>query len=292
MEIKGIIKKKMKKRLLIMMMAMAATLAAGAQEKNEDPILENYEFEKCGYVDREGKTVIPFIYEDGWPFRNGKAWVQKNGKWGIINAKGETVMDFQFNGAGKLSDSIMFVWCNCDDASQYFIYNHDGVRVNPKTFSSVRSVTGGYIPVTCNEKEGLLDLEGQEALPCEYDFVDNFAEEKLRVRKDNRFRFLDKDLNPLFDETFDYADYFINGMARVCKGSLYGYIDGTGREVIPCEYTYLSYFSNGTADARKGERKFKIDTKGNEVVAPPKAAPKSRSSKAKATKAKNGKSGR
>ena len=275
-----------------MMMAMAATMAAGAQERDEDPILENYEFEKCGYVDREGKTVIPFVYEDAWPFRKGKAWVQKDGKWGMINAKGETVMDFQFNGAGKLSDSIMFVWRDSDGTSQYFIYNYDGARVNPTTFSSVRMETGGYIPVTCNEKEGLLDLEGREALPCEYDFVDNFAEEKLRVRKDGRYRFLDKDLKTLFNETFDYADYFINGMARVCKGSLYGYIDGTGQEVIPCEYTYLSYFSNGTADARKGERKFKIDTKGNEVIAPQKASPKAGSNKGRTTKARNGKSRR
>ena len=260
----------MKKKLLMIMMAVAATMAVGAQESNQDPILHNYEFETCGYVDSEGNTVIPFIYEDARPFCNGKAWVQKDGKWGLINAKGETVMDFQFNGVSKLSDSVVMVWLNGDDASQYMIYSHDGVRVNPKTFSSVRAATCGYIPVACDGREGLLDLEGREALPCEYDMIDNFAEQKLRVRKGGRYTFLDTNLNPAFDASFDYADYFLNGMARVCKGNLYGYIDATGNEVIPCEYTYLSSFSNGTADARKGERKFKINTKGNEVTVAPK----------------------
>lgn len=282
----------MKKKLLIMFMAMTATIAAVAQENTQDPILQNYEFEKCGYVDSEGKTVIPFIYEDAMPFRNGKAWVQKDGKWGIINAKGETVMDFLFDGAAKLSESIMFARRDSDDVAQYIIFNHDGVRVNPKTFSSVRMEIHGYIPVTCNEKEGLLDLEGREALPCEYDFVDNFAEQKMRVQKAGRYIFLDEQLKPVFDTTFDYADYFINGMARVRKGAFYGYIDATGTEVIPCEYTYLSSFSNGKANAQKGERKFKIDTKGNEVIETPKATPKTKTNNAKTSKPKTGKSKR
>lgn len=257
-------------------MAMVAGTAAVAQERSQDPILQKFEFENCGYVDGQGKTVIPFIYEDGRPFCKGKAWVQKDGKWGIINAKGEEVMPFQFNGTGSLSESVMFAWRDSADVSQYIIYTNDGVRVNPKTYSSVRMATGGYIPVTCNGRDGLLDLEGREALPCEYDFVDNFAEHKLCVKKDGRFLFLDEQLQPAFSDTFDNADYFINGMARVRKGAFYGYIDATGAEVIPCEYTYLSYFSNGTATAQKGDRKFKIDTKGNEVKETPKAKPRAR----------------
>ncbi len=283
---------KFEARRLLAMMAMAATMTAVAQEKSQDPILSNYEFENCGYVDSEGKTVIPFIYEDGRPFCNGKAWVQKDGKWGMINAKGETVMDFQFDSTSKLSESIIFVRRDSNDVSQYMIYSHDGVRVNTKTFSSVRAETCGYIPVACNGKEGLLDLEGREALPCVYDFVDNFAERKLRVRKDGRFSFLDENLNPLFNATFDYADYFINGMARIRKGPLYGYIDASGTEVIPCEYTYLSSFSNGTANAQKDERKFKIDTKGNEVVLPPKATQKTKGNSARTAKSRTSKARR
>ena len=37
-----------------------------------------------GYIDKTGKTVVPFEYDSAQSFSEGLAWVQKNGKWGIL----------------------------------------------------------------------------------------------------------------------------------------------------------------------------------------------------------------
>lgn len=44
---------------------------------------------KWGFVDETGKLVIPLIYDDVTSFKDGKAYVKKDGKEGYINKKGE-----------------------------------------------------------------------------------------------------------------------------------------------------------------------------------------------------------
>lgn len=54
---------------------------------------------KSGYIDIDGKTVIPFIYDFAFYFFEGLAAVKKDGKWGYINPSGETVIPFIYDEA-------------------------------------------------------------------------------------------------------------------------------------------------------------------------------------------------
>lgn len=52
---------------------------------------------RFGYIDETGKTVIPFIYENGQYFVNGCACVKKDGLWGVINKQGDWVIQPKYN---------------------------------------------------------------------------------------------------------------------------------------------------------------------------------------------------
>lgn len=66
---------------------------------NDNDIHRVEENGKYGFINNEGKEVIPLEYDDAWFFSEGLAPVMKNGKWGYINLKNELVIDFQFVGA-------------------------------------------------------------------------------------------------------------------------------------------------------------------------------------------------
>ncbi|MBN1523863.1 MAG: WG repeat-containing protein [Spirochaetales bacterium] len=38
--------------------------------------------QKCGYIDKTGKAVLPIQYQDAMAFSNGYAGVRLNDKWG------------------------------------------------------------------------------------------------------------------------------------------------------------------------------------------------------------------
>lgn len=53
---------------------------------------------KIGFINLDGKTIIPFEYEFFCTgFYKGQAGVKKEGKWGVINEKGEAVIPFEYD---------------------------------------------------------------------------------------------------------------------------------------------------------------------------------------------------
>ena len=54
---------------------------------------------KWGFIDADGKEVIEPQYEDARSFSNGYAAVQKDGKWGFINQDNEMVIEPEFDDA-------------------------------------------------------------------------------------------------------------------------------------------------------------------------------------------------
>ena len=70
---------------------------------NSNTLFLSKKDEKYGYLDKEGKTVIDYIYEDGTEQNScGFAAVKKDGLWGSINMIGAVVKEPQVN----LDDSI------------------------------------------------------------------------------------------------------------------------------------------------------------------------------------------
>ena len=52
-----------------------------------------------GFVDKDGKVVIPAQYEEARSFANGMAAVKVDGQWGFIDMEGNIVIEPQFSGA-------------------------------------------------------------------------------------------------------------------------------------------------------------------------------------------------
>jgi hypothetical protein len=137
----------------------------------------------------------------------------------------------------------------------------------------------GFALVILNQKQGLIDKNGEEFIPCKYDkiigttimytnvalsvfFVDGFVTAML----DNKYGFIDingKEITP-----FKYSDArpFTNGMAAVEYNGKCGFINTNGEEVIPCKYEDSLYntFEDGICPVTLDGKSIYIDEQGNE----------------------------
>ncbi|MCK8621044.1 WG repeat-containing protein [Prevotella sp. E13-27] len=50
-----------------------------------------------GYIDLNGKRVIPSEFDEAYEFKGGLALVKKNNKWGVINKEGKIVLPIVYN---------------------------------------------------------------------------------------------------------------------------------------------------------------------------------------------------
>lgn len=63
--------------------------------------------QRCGYLDKTGKEVIPAQWHMAWPFSEGLAAVEgENLLWGYIDKKGTLVIPYQFDGAGEFRGGL------------------------------------------------------------------------------------------------------------------------------------------------------------------------------------------
>jgi hypothetical protein len=56
----------------------------------------------CGYQNARKKTVIQPVFEKALPFENDSAPVKQNGKWGLLNGKGQTAIPPQYDTLSRL----------------------------------------------------------------------------------------------------------------------------------------------------------------------------------------------
>ena len=122
---------------------------------------------KAGFLDKQGKVAIPFLYERAKDFSEGFAAVKKAGKWGFINKEGKNVIPCQYD--------------------------------------KVASFREGLVAVVKNGKSGYINTKGKEIVPFIYDKPEDweplhdFHEGLAVVRKNGACGYVDKKGKSTFD---------------------------------------------------------------------------------------------
>jgi len=66
--------------------------------------------DRCGFIDKTGKLVIPCQWKSAWYFSEGLAKVQDaNGKWGFIDKTGKVVIPCQWKDAFPFREGLASV---------------------------------------------------------------------------------------------------------------------------------------------------------------------------------------
>lgn len=162
-------------------------------------------------------------YEYAGIFQDGKAAVKQNGKWHIINAKGEAVSE-------NYSEIVL------DYTGRYLIDDKVLVKINNNSYA------------ICDE-----DLKQLSSFKANN--VDILTEDGLiAFCQNDKWGFIDCDGEIVVKATYDNAKSFSNGVAAVCKDGLWGFIDQMNNLVIDYQFTDVCYMdSNGICVVRTDE---------------------------------------
>lgn len=271
---------------------------------------------KYGFIDKSGKLVIPMIYESVssttmvWDgdmgelkvgFSEGLISVQKDGKWGVIDAQGNTVLPFKYDrGIGSFHNGL----ASFSNGEKYGFIDKTGKVVIPAAYDSVNDFVNGYAIVTNYDRNynglyGAIDTVGKLIAPIKYtsmqDFYDGMARVSDQPYGSGKYGYVNTSGSLVVPIQYTTAYSFSDGLAMVAVEDerffepviqgRYGYINTQGEAVIPLKYSGASSFSDGITaaklnipdhDARMdtniaahfdGEPQYiYLDTNGNEVL--------------------------
>lgn len=199
---------------------------------------------KYGFIDTNGKAVVPPKYDYARSFSEGLAAVRLgdwiNGKWGFIDVTGKELFMVNYEGVGDFFQGVVIV-------------------------SSGEN--GGPTPV----QYGLIDKTGKELVPLKYDDMKSFSEGlAAALLRDGKWGYIDTTGKEAIPFKYDYAESFSGGLAAVNVAGKWGYIDTTGKEVIPFKYDYVRPGPDGLVEVHLDDKTSYFDKTGKAATLPTK----------------------
>ena len=147
-----------------------------------------------GFINKKGEVIVPIENEVASDFSEGMARLKKSDKLGYINNKGEYVVDASFSQGYDFSEGLAVV----EKGDKEMVIDMKGNIIytlsKKMTFPSWAEYHDGMITVQKlvgsswwdddDVMEGYLDKEGNEAIRCIYDDVEDFENGVAMVKKD------------------------------------------------------------------------------------------------------------
>ena len=155
-----------------------------------------YKDNKWGYINKQGKLVIPYLYNHAGDFSSGLATVLKDREFGAVDHNGDTVIDFRYVHLDNFKEGLAAF--RLTDDSQIGYINTKGKTAIAPTWDAALSFSEGLAAVGMGNdndfKWGFIDSTGKVVIEPQYDEV-----------------------QPDVGDVFLYTDngYFNNGLATV-----------------------------------------------------------------------------
>lgn len=194
--------------------------------------INNEKETKYGVIDKEGKELIEEKY-NYIEYLNGNYFIASsgNGKLGIINDKGETIVETNHDSLQKIPNTEL-IQATLAEEKITKIYSKELEKICEMK-NAIIEVKDNYIKVYNELETKYFNQEGKELKNTEV-----YENNKLFVtQKDNQYGFIDKSGNIVVDYKYDKAYEFNSyGFATVEKDGKFGAINEQGQEVVPPTY--------------------------------------------------------
>ena len=197
------------------------------QFEEEEPILlreiepsNTYPYFSKGrwrYVNTDKELLLNEFFEKAGFFHEGHAYVVKEGKYGVIDLKGNYVIPCEHDGARNVEHGLIplkknFLWGFADTSGKVMI---------PFLYENFTFRDDGTIHVEQNDQWGMIDYSGKQLIL------------------------------PLYDQDFKFE----KGIAVVRRKYKYGLIDETGKMLVECNYRSLERINDSLFVASIKRRK-------------------------------------
>ena len=212
----------------------------------------------------------------------------QNGKWGVINNKGELVVDTTYDEMITIPnpEKPIFV-CTYnvnDDTGEYktnvinnkgeeLFKDYDKVEII-ENFDSKQNIwyEKNLLRVIRNGKYGLIDLDGKEIIDCTYDNITTLkgVEENLVVKKDNLVGVINnigQTIVPVeYSDIKTLKEGYKNEYIIVDENGKSGIISTSGTVIVEPTYSEIKYINSNELYAVKIDDKWNLINKKGEIL--------------------------
>src|SRR4030095_566469 len=181
-----------------------------------------------GYIDSSGKLLVQPIFTRGWNFSDDLCIVEYQEKLGVINLKGDYVLQPKYDFI-KINPSSKIILCR--QGTTAFAFNQEGNEIANIPESKMTDSDGHLVAVREGSNMYLFNLSGKK--PIDTTLYTNiiYLEDSLWAGKTKEgYILLNPDGKPVTTNAYKQINKFSDGLAAYNKGDYWGYMDQQGIE--------------------------------------------------------------
>lgn len=228
-------------------------------------LIRRFNDEKYGFLDTNGNTILPFIYDGVGEFSGGAAKLPQQTwnslKWGFINRLGDTIVLPKFSKVGDFIEGITWY----QKGSKKGLLAINGQELTPPEYDDLDIISANSARVRQGGRCGLIDRNGDIIVPISYSGIFDFHNGFAKVLQGNKVGLISDRkviVEPRYEDLYNMSE----GLIRMKKNGHFGFIDTTGKEVIPPIYSSAKDFSEGFAPISAGIWAGYLNKDGEKVI--------------------------
>ncbi len=180
---------------------------------------------KFGYINKDGKVVIPAKYDEVFPFKNGRARVRVGERIGYIDRDGNYIQKPECSSYDRQFEN--YYWCSVPGQNKPYIRNWKGQNIIEQAiYPDKWGINGFSIPLGGESGHVFISIEGKEVFRAEefgypHDGIVPF-------RKNLKWGYIREDGTVIVPAIYDRADPFQDGSGYVGQGCEYHRVSPEG----------------------------------------------------------------
>lgn len=233
--------------------------------------------EKWGYINSHGTFVIPAKFQSAGDFeKNGLAIIETNSLQGLINKKGEIVLQPTFDYITAFSEGFAIG----NNSSKCKIINDKGAVVFSSDYS-IGNFTNGFATIskemgTSGYNYGYIGKNLKIVVDPIYKYAENFSDNKALVKiSDTQYGVIDNNFKIISTLNYTNMRSLSEDMIPFMDKSTnkYGYVNTEGKIILPATFMDAFSFKDGFAIVNLSDKTYYskagvIDKNGNYVINP------------------------
>ncbi|MBX3042835.1 MAG: WG repeat-containing protein [Candidatus Kapabacteria bacterium] len=243
-----------------------------------DLIDKDSELRLFGFINKEGKMIVPKEFLDAVDYSEGLAWVMNRDYRGYVDTTGKMVIPWDTTGFGSAFNEGLAAMTNKDD--RFGFINKKGEVVIPYQYDEVTNFVNGLARVNILGKWGFINQKGELEIEADYDFALDFVEgfcfvgvpERNATNYKPNWGIINRGGGKVVDFRYEDIRDFHQGLGAVLEDGKWKIIDYFGNKVVEKEFDNIESFRDGLAWAVDGDKSGFIDPTGEFNIVIPEEA--------------------
>lgn len=191
-----------------------------------------------GFVDQRGETVIPFVYDDAAPLIEGLAYFRVGEEYGFMDKTGTPVFNLSCDSVSNFQDGHAYISVD----GKYGYIDQSGEIAIQLIYDDADYFQDGYAVIMKNGKFGVIDQTGKEIIEPKYQEIDRGGENFV-VQEDEKYQIVNRNGDSMLKNPCEEIDNYNDSVVsfRDEAQGICGYVMGEDIVYFEGDYDWM-YF--------------------------------------------------